>query len=149
MSFIADKRGKQSRKPFGFAAFAIRWGAAVLLVLATYNPSGYSWYHWATGAIAAGGLGAVHVFFGVVLVAGWAIFVVATGRSLGAFGVVIGAVLIGTAIWLLSEAGLVRAESARAVLWLALIALATLLAVGLSWSHIWRRLSGQLEVDSD
>lgn len=58
-----------------------------------------------------------------------------------------GAVLIGTGIWLLTDIGIVRAESASAITWLALIALGILLAIGLSWSHVWRRLSGQLEVD--
>jgi len=62
---------------------------------------------------------------------------------------VVSAAVIGTLIWFLSDIGLVHAGSASAIAWLALIALGTLLAVGLSWSHVWRRLSGQLEVDSN
>jgi hypothetical protein len=47
------------------------------------------------------------------------------------------------------ELGWVHADSTSAIVWLSLIALATLLAIGMSWSHIWRRLSGQLEVDDN
>ena len=31
---------------FGIQRFVTRWLAAMFLVLATYNPSGYSYYHW-------------------------------------------------------------------------------------------------------
>jgi hypothetical protein len=30
-----------------------------------------------------------------------------------------------------------------------LIVLAAILTVGMAWSHIWRRLSGQVEIDED
>jgi hypothetical protein len=33
--------------------------------------------------------------------------------------------------------------------WVILLCLALLLAVGLSWSHVWRRLTGQYEVDDN
>src|SRR5438552_2677326 len=31
---------------FGIQGFLIRWMMAMFLVLATFNPSGYSYYHW-------------------------------------------------------------------------------------------------------
>ncbi len=137
----------ESHKSFGARDFAWRLLAALMLVLITYNPSGYSYVHWVKGAASGNGLAAVHYFVGVVLLVGWAIYGVATRRSLGTLGMVLGAALIGTGVWLLSQIGLVHADSTRAIAWLALISLAILLAIGLSWSHIWRRLSGQLEVD--
>ena len=33
--------------------------------------------------------------------------------------------------------------------WVILIILSVMLAIGLSWSHVWRRLTGQFEVDDD
>ena len=33
--------------------------------------------------------------------------------------------------------------------WIALIALSIVLAVGMYWGILWRRLSGQLEVDDE
>jgi len=144
--------GKKSGKPhrsFGIIDFLWRWAAALALVFASYNPSGKSYFHWAKAAFGGAGLEPVHYFVGVILVAGWTIFIIATERSLGALGSIIGAAVVGTGIWLLVDIGLLRAESMNTITWLALFALATVLAIGLSWSHIWRRLSGQLEVDED
>ena len=129
--------------------FLWRWLAAILLVLATYNPSGHSFVHWVFESLGEQNLGALHFLVGVILVAGWAAFLVATGNSLGSLGTFIGAALVIGCIWLLAELGLVHADSTSAIVWLSLIALATLLAIGMSWSHIWRRLSGQLEVDDN
>ena len=124
-----------------------RWAVSIVLVLATFNPSGYSYVHWIRNSLSGEGLAAGHFFVGLILLAGWAVYLVATKRSLGTLGTVLGAALIGTGIWFLSDIGLITAGSTTAIVWLSLIALATLLAVGLSWAHIWRRLSGQLEVD--
>jgi len=141
------KHAHKPHRSFGVADFLWRWAAAVVLVLATYNPSGHSYVHWVSGAVS--GLGPLHFFVGALLLAAWVVFLYATHRSLGTLGLVLGAVLIGTAIWLLVDIGLLKADSATAIVWLAEFALATLLAVGLSWAHIWRRLSGQLEVDDN
>ena len=139
----------KSHAAFGFTDFLWRWAGALVLVLASYNPSGWSWFHWTRDAFQGEGLGPLHYFTGVILVAGWTVFVIATQRSLGFLGVIIGAAIIGTGIWLLVDLGVLSAGSMTAIAWLAIFALATLLAVGLSWSHIWRRMSGQLEVDED
>lgn len=142
-----DSKPHKPHKTFGFVDFLWRWLAALALVFISWNPSGYSYLNWVKTAFSGEGLEALHFFVGVILVAGWAIFIVATQRSLGTLGTVIGAALIGTGIWVLTDLGLINADSAKAIAWLALFALATLLAIGLSWAHIWRRLSGQLEVD--
>ena len=144
-----DKSPGGSHRAFGFLDFLWRWVAALLLVFATYNPTGKSYFHWVKDSLAGDGLGPVHYFIGVVLIAGWTIFLIATERSLGALGSIIGAALIGTGLWLLVDVGVLHADKMSTVAWLALFALGTLLAVGMSWSHIWRRISGQLEVDVD
>jgi hypothetical protein len=146
---MSDRASNKPHASFGLVDFLLRWAAALILVFATYNPSGYSWFHWVRSAYSGEGLGALHYFVGVILIAGWAIYLIATERSLGALGSIIGAAVIGTGIWLLVDVGLVHAGTVDTIVWLALFALATLLAIGLSWSHIWRRLSGQLEVDDD
>lgn len=144
-----DKNRIKAHRSFGFVDFLWRWAASLVLVFASYNPSGWSWFHWAKNAYDGVGLGPLHYFTAIILVAGWTMFIVATQRSLGMLGTVIGTALIGTGIWLLVDVGILKAGSMQAVTWLALFALATLLAIGLSWSHIWRRVSGQLEVDDD
>jgi hypothetical protein len=144
-----EPRIPDTRRAFGFIDFLWRWAAALVLVFLSYNPTGASWFHWARSAYEGSGLEPFHYFTGVILVAGWTMFIIATQRSLGFLGCLIGAAIIGTGIWLLVDIGILRAESMQAITWLALFALATLLAIGLSWSHIWRRMSGQLEVDED
>ena len=144
---MADKKPVKVHSSFGAPDFLWRLLAALVLVMSTYNPTGHSYVHWVSNALSAEGLAAMHYFVGVILLVGWTIFAVATNRSLGTLGVVLGAALIGTGVWFLSQIGIVRADSTRGIVWLASVSLAFLLAIGLSWSHIWRRLSGQLEVD--
>ena len=43
--------------------------------------------------------------------------------------------------------GLLKADSVDAIAWIVLVCLAGVLAIGLSWAHIWRRLTGQYSVD--
>lgn len=144
-----DSTSPRSKRAFGFLDFLWRWAAALALVFATYNPSGTSYFHWVRHAFSGDGLEPLHYFIGVILIAGWTIFVIATERSLGALGSFIGAAFIGTGLWLLVDIGVLHADKMSTIAWLALFALGTLLAIGLSWSHIWRRISGQLEVDTD
>ncbi len=139
--------GPQAGGEFSFMGFVWRFMAALVLVLVTYNPSGYSFFHWAHAAFSAGGLEALHFFVGALLATGWAILLVATNRSLGLVGLVLGIVLLGTLVWLLADLGVLSADTWSAKAWVALVCLALLLAVGLSWSHIWRRLTGQYETD--
>lgn len=142
-----DRKHSKAHRSFGVGDFMWRWVAAIVLVLGTYNPSGHSYVHWVMRAFSGDGLGPLHFLFGAVLIAGWAVYWIATRNSLGTVGTVICALVIGTLVWLLVDLGLVSAGSGSAIAWLALISLATLLTIGMSGSHIWRRLSGQLEVD--
>ena len=143
----ADKRPKKvlSRE---FTALSFLWRLlfSLALVLATFNPSGYSVYHWITGAES---LGPEHLLVGVLLLIGWVILWVATWRSLDTLGVVLAAVAIAALVWLLVDIGVLDASSSTAFAWIILVSLSFLLAIGLSWSHVWRRLTGQFEVDED
>lgn len=141
------KRGKSHDVTPG--GFLFRLLAALVLVLATYNPSGHSFFHWLQGALGEGSIGAVHFLAGVVLAIGWTIYGVASFRSLGPLGLTLGAAFFAALVWLLIDFGLLSLESARTVTWIVLVCLSALLAVGVSWSHVWRRLTGQLEVDED
>lgn len=144
----SNSRGKSSGE---FTALGFLWRVlfSLVLVLATYNPTGFSYYNWASEAISASGFGAVHFFVGVVLLVGWVILWVATWRALETLGVILAAIVIGAFVWLLIDLGLLDTGSSAAIRWIALVSLALLLGIGLSWSHIWRRLTGQLEVDED
>ena len=132
---------------FTWISFLLRFGAGMELVFATYNPSGYSYFHWVRHLFPA--VGAVQAFFGVLLVVGWAIFVRASLRSLGAIGLLLAAALFGTLLWLIVDLGLLPVHNAIALVYLGLVLLALVLGTGLSWSHIRRRLSGQMDTDEN
>ncbi len=141
-------RGKRSTsREFSALSFVWRFVFALVLVLATYNPTDYSMFNWVRTAVAEGALGPEHFFVGTLLVIGWVILIVATFRALSTLGVVLAAIAIGTFVWLLVDFGVLGADSATAITWISLLSLAALLTIGLSWSHIWRRLTGQFDVD--
>jgi hypothetical protein len=137
---------KQVSREFNALSFIWRFAASLALVLATYNPSGYSFFHWVGNTDS---LGAEHFVVGIIIVIGWAILIAATKRALDTLGMVLGIVLLAGLVWLGIDLGALSLDSVSAVTWVVLVCIALLLAIGLSWSHIWRRLTGQFEVDDD
>jgi len=133
----------------GLTAMGFLWRlvVALVLVLLTYNPSGQSAWDWITTAISTSSFGPLHLLLAGVLLAGWAVFWIATWRALGTLGVTLAVIILGAIIWLLFDIGLLQSHSVSAVTWISLICLAAVLAVGVSWSHIWRRVTGQINVE--
>lgn len=132
-------------KTFTPGSFLIRLLIAVLLVFASYNPSGYSWYHWLANIDFE--INPMVILAGVVLLIGWVIFLRATFRSLGAVGTMLTVTLFGVIVWALIYYGWLSLENIKAVEYVVLIVVSALLATGMSWSHIRRRMTGQLDVD--
>ena len=141
------KSKHRERQGFSFTGLAIRFGLALVLVLVTYNPTSYSYVNWFWDALSASSVGAVHVFSGIVLTIGWAMLLHGTFNALGGFGLCLGAALFAALVWLLFDVGLLSGTGIAFYTWIGLVCLAALLAIGLSWSHIWRRLTGQVAVD--
>lgn len=140
------KSGKASRE-FNFLSFVWRFLASLFLVMVTHNPTRYSYVDWLRAATPENPLGPEHFVVGVVLLIGWVILLAATQRSLGTFGLLLGTALLGGVVWLLIDIGWLNVETVSSATWVALFCVAALLAIGLSWSHVWRRLTGQFEVD--
>jgi len=132
-------------KEINWVGVGVRFLLAMVLVFATYNPSGYSFFDWGIKNIADFSI--LKLFVGVVLLIGWAMFIRATLVSLGPFGITLAAAFFGTLLWLVVDWGLIPASSVKAVTYLILVAASAVLATGMTWSHIRRRLSGQLDVD--
>jgi hypothetical protein len=130
---------------FNAGGFVGRWVFALALVLGTYNPTDYSYISWITTAGVT--FGPVVALVGVALLIGWIIYLRATFKSMGWFGIVLGAAFFGCIIWLLVDVGWLSLESTNAFAWVVLVLLSLILAVGMSWSHIRRRLTGQFDVD--
>lgn len=124
--------------------FLWRWLLCMALVMATFNPSGFSYYAW---IIAGGGSLPVKVICGIVLVAAYAFVVHATWESLGPFGVGLSVAFFAAVIWALVDFGLLSLDSFSLVAWIALTAAATILAVGMCFSLVRRKVTGQVDVD--
>jgi len=130
---------------FNIGSFFARWLFAVLLVFGTYNPTEYSYLSW---LLAEGtDLGPIVALVGLVLLIAWIVFLRATFLSLGWLGICLGAALFGCVLWLLVDVGLLSLDATSAITWLVLLVLSLILATGMSWSHIRRRLTGQFDVD--
>ena len=49
--------------------------------------------------------------------------------------------------WITSAISMLESHSVSAITWISLVCLAAVLAVGVSWSHLWRRMTGQFNVE--
>ncbi|MFT7288860.1 MAG: hypothetical protein ACI87W_002984 [Halieaceae bacterium] len=130
---------------FGLDSFFLRWLFAIVLVFGTYNPTAYSFVGWTLSEDFS--VGPLPALVGMILLIAWIIYLRATFLSLGLIGVVLGAAVFACLIWLLIDLGLLSLDATGALSWIALILVSLLLAAGISWSHIRRRLTGQLDVD--
>ena len=130
---------------FNAGSFIGRWLFAILLVFGTYNPSDYSYVSWLLGENAE--FGPILAIVGLVLLIGWIIYLRATFMALGVIGITLGAALFAAVIWLLVDIGLISLEATGVITYIVLLILSFILATGMSWSHIRRRLTGQFDVD--
>jgi len=137
-------------KRFSWGGYFLRLLFAIILVFATYNPMGYSLFHWIRNQAAASTsneMWALLVLCGIVVLIGWVIFIRATYRSLGAFGTLLAVAFFGALIWVLLVLVPMPEDNQVLIVYLIQFGLAGVLSAGLSWSHVRRRLSGQFDVD--
>lgn len=135
---------------FTLASFMVRLVLALVLVLVTYNPfDPYSFYHWALRPLFenVSDFSVLKGLASVALLIAWGVFLNATFRSLGLIGTVLIALLFTLAIWWLIDIGWISLDRPNALNWLILLTLSLVLAAGVSWSHVRRRLTGQYDVD--
>ena len=130
---------------FGGSSLLVRFIAALVLVFASFNPSGYSYFHWARELLPA--ITPLFAIASIGLLIAWVIFLRATLRSLGVIGIVLTTALFGCLLWLVIDAGIVATDNINVVLYMVLVLLAMILSIGMSWSHFRRRMSGQSDVD--
>ena len=128
-------------------AFLLRWLAAFVLLAATFNPTGFSYVGW----LQRGGADSLPlaVLIGLLLLVAYVLFLTAVLRGIGALGVILLVAVLGALIWVLVDYGWIDVADPTSNAWVALVALSLILAVGMYWGILWRRLSGQLEVDDD
>lgn len=126
-------------------SFIIRWACAFVLLAATFNPTPWNWVSWSSANYTE--QMPMIVLSGLVLFIGYIIYLRATLRSIGTFGMGLVIAVVAALLWVLWDYGLLNLENPTLNLWLGLVALSFVLGIGLSWSHIRRRLSGQADMD--
>ena len=125
--------------------FVIRWIFAFVLLAVTYNPTQWNYVRWAMDN-RDGSLSLV-VLGGLILLIGYIIYLRATLRSIGLFGMILILAIVAAVIWVLFDQGVISLDNPTINTWIAIFALSVVLSVGLSWSIVRRRLSGQADVD--
>ncbi len=134
---------------FNSQGFLLRFIFALMLVFVTFNPSGLSYYHWASEIFASSeaSISPPFALISTILLIGWTIYLRATLRSLGGFGLILAFAFFAIIIWWLVDLGVLGIDRFSVLTYVILLIISAVLAVGMSWSHIRRRLSGQADMD--
>lgn len=122
-----------------------RWLGAFGLLSATFNPTEWNFTRWAEANYQS--QLPLTVLLGLILAVAYIIYIGATLRSLGAFGMVLVGAVFAALIWVLVDWGILAMNNSSLNVWLGILALSLVLGIGLSWSILWQRLSGQATVD--
>jgi hypothetical protein len=125
--------------------FLIRWLPAFALLALTFNPTEFNFVRWAQTAWDT--QTPMVVLAGLILLTGYIIYLRATFRSIGTFGMGLIAAIFAALVWVLIDMGVLGLENRSLNVWLGILALSLILGVGLSWSLVRRRLTGQADVD--
>ena len=125
--------------------FLLRWLGAFVLLAAIFNPTRWNYVTWARDGW--GEQMPLVVFTGLILAVVAMVYLVATLRSIGILGAIIIAAIFAAGIWVLSDWGLLGLQNSALNIWLGILVLSLILGVGMSWSILRQRLSGQQTTD--
>ena len=124
----------------------IRWICAFVLLAATFNPTDLNYVRWAQ-ANHTNQLPLV-ILIGLLLTVAYIIYLRATLRSIGLFGILLILAIFAALLLVLFDWGVLSLNSGGLLTWLGLLALSLVLGIGLGWSHVRRSLSGQSDMDN-
>ena len=122
-----------------------RWLLAFVLLAVTFNPTDWNYVTWARANFDT--QMPLTLLLGLILLVGYIIYLRATLRSIGGIGMALVLAITGALVWTMQDLGLISFDNPSLNVWLALIALSFVLGIGLGWSHIRRKLSGQSDMD--
>lgn len=127
--------------------FILRWLFAFVLLAITYNPTSFNYVRWANDAWETS-LPLI-VLGGLVLIVIYVVFLTAVFRGIGKLGVILILAVFAAFVWVLYDFGWLSLDNPSALTWIALMALSVVLAIGMYWGILWRRISGQIEADDE
>ena len=130
---------------FGIGGILLRFIASLVLVVATYNPTGRSFAHWIGPTFPH--VDPLQAVAGIALIGIWLFFVHATWRALGTLGVLLGLAFFAAVTWLFVSWGWLSLANSGAMAWVGIFVVAALLTTGLCWALVQTKISGQQVVD--
>ncbi len=123
----------------------LRWLFAFVLLALSYNPTEWNYVSWSLANYED--KLSITVLLGLLLTIGYIIYLRATIRSIGGFGMFLILAVVAALLWVLYDLGLLSLENRDLNMWLGIFALSLVLGIGLSWSIVRKRLSGQYDMD--
>lgn len=129
---------------FGWINILQRWLFVNLIVFASYNPSGFSFYDWFLAPTSDKSIVAV---VGVILFSIYVFLCRSTWRSIKLSGILIAATFFFLFNVMLIDVGLVAEPRGNVIELMILGSIAGILTVGLCFSAVRARLSGQIDSD--
>ena len=127
---------------FGFLSWFMRFLAGLFVVLGSFNPYGLSYYDW---TVSGNGMTPLKMMVGIGLLILHIVALLASVRSLGTVGVGLVTALFASAAWVLIDRRLLDIEDPRVFQFTLLVILGAVYGIGLSYSHIRARISGQYD----
>ncbi|MGH8242544.1 MAG: DUF6524 family protein [Steroidobacteraceae bacterium] len=127
------------------AGFAWRIALAIALVLLTFNPAGWSYFHWVRGNFPA--FTPAQAVVGIGLLVLWIFLWRSMMQAIGTLGLILMAAFTAALVWLFVSWGWLDIRNTTSLTWVVLVALGLILGIGMSWSIVRRELTGQASVD--
>ena len=120
--------------PFTIKRFLTRLGVSAFLVFSTYNPSGNSYYHWATAD--NGDYLSLKIMTGLLLLWMYLALFPIVWTSMGPIGLGMTLALFASSTLVLWDYGLLDHVRPSFYPYAVIFGLATIIAIGLAWGHI-------------
>ena len=130
---------------FSIGGFAWRVAFAMALVLLTFNPAGWSYFHWVRDGFPS--VAPAEAVVGIALLALWIFLWRSMMQAVGAMGLLLMAAFTAALVWLFVTWGWLDVRNATTMSWVVLVALGLILGIGMSWAIVRRELTGQASVD--
>lgn len=123
----------------------VRWVFAFLLITLTFNPTQWNYTRWSMNNYLEET--PLTVLLGLLLLIGYIIYLRATLRSIGGFGMFLILAVVSALVWVLYDWQVLSLNNGDLNTWIGIFAVSSVLGIGLGWSIVRRILSGQLDTD--
>jgi hypothetical protein len=119
---------------------------SLALALGTWNPTGHHFIHYISNVDDI--LSGFKPFGILIMLALWILAIKSIFQSLGFFGALVAAIIIGAFIWGLQQYNIINVTEFEHAGWAATIGVGLLIWFGLNASIIWKKLTGVYTTDT-